>query len=277
MGRELKRVALTFDWPIGEVWRGFLNPHRKPCPEEARGLCHAGSTCGGMWLDAVCRFLALLGKAAVDEPRADELRRRGQTFPHPYLQEFPQAPRTGVPREVHERLRDVEDQRERFAALARYLQAHPPQVLPFTEEVARLVTGLASGKRPDGGLLGNAHQVQWEIQKTLLRVAGIDPEGGFGVCPVCKGKAIDPAAKEAYEAWEPEQPPAGEGWQLWETVSEGSPVSKVYPTREAFEDYLVAEGYSREAAHAFCDAGWAPSAVIAGGKMYRDVESSVLK
>ncbi len=27
MGREIKRVALDFDWPIGEVWTGFLNPY----------------------------------------------------------------------------------------------------------------------------------------------------------------------------------------------------------------------------------------------------------
>lgn len=27
MGRELKRVALDFDWPLHKVWDGFINPH----------------------------------------------------------------------------------------------------------------------------------------------------------------------------------------------------------------------------------------------------------
>lgn len=26
MGRELRRVPLDFDWPIGQVWEGFLGP-----------------------------------------------------------------------------------------------------------------------------------------------------------------------------------------------------------------------------------------------------------
>ena len=28
MGREVRRVPLTFDWPIGELWDGFLMPMR---------------------------------------------------------------------------------------------------------------------------------------------------------------------------------------------------------------------------------------------------------
>ena len=27
MGRELKRVALDFQWPENQVWQGYLNPH----------------------------------------------------------------------------------------------------------------------------------------------------------------------------------------------------------------------------------------------------------
>jgi len=32
MGRELKRVALDFDFELGETWTGYLNPHYKRCP-----------------------------------------------------------------------------------------------------------------------------------------------------------------------------------------------------------------------------------------------------
>ena len=30
MGRVLKRVALDFDWPLKEIWKGYLNPIRVP-------------------------------------------------------------------------------------------------------------------------------------------------------------------------------------------------------------------------------------------------------
>lgn len=36
MSRMLKRVPLSFDWPLNKVWRGFLNPYytlRKECPD----------------------------------------------------------------------------------------------------------------------------------------------------------------------------------------------------------------------------------------------------
>lgn len=37
MGRELKRVPLDFNWPIDQLWKGFINPYRyqvcKSCGE----------------------------------------------------------------------------------------------------------------------------------------------------------------------------------------------------------------------------------------------------
>ncbi len=33
--------------------------------------------------------------------------------------------------------------------------------------------------------------------------------------------------------WQPTEPPTGEGYQLWETVSEGSPISPVFASTEA--------------------------------------------
>lgn len=76
--------------------------------------------------------------------------------------------------------------------------------------------------------------------------------------------------------------------QVWETVSEGTPVTPPFATREELIDYLVAGGddwdrkrgrggYSREQATAFVSAGWAPSFVVANGVMSNAIESSSLK
>lgn len=62
-------------------------------------------------------------------------------------------------------------------------------------------------------------------------------------------------------------------YQVWETVTEGTPVTPPFATREELVDYLVKYGdewdqkrgnggYSRAAAEAFVNAGWAPSMVI---------------
>ncbi len=108
----------------------------------------------------------------------------------------------------------------------------------------------------------------------LIVAAGLPKTWGY--CPVCGGQCIDPAFQERYEAWHPEEPPTGEGWQVWETVSEGSPISPIFKTAEGMIDWLVGEGVSREAAEAFAKSGWVPSMVTVVGKMYEGIESAKL-
>jgi hypothetical protein len=56
-------------------------------------------------------------------------------------------------------------------------------------------------------------------------------------------------------------------YQIYETVSEGSPISPVFATLKECENFLVEVGdhwggkYTREQARAFCQRGWAPSMV----------------
>lgn len=55
-------------------------------------------------------------------------------------------------------------------------------------------------------------------------------------------------------------------FQMYENVSEGTPVSPVFETLIELEDWIVANlGYSRHAAHAFCEDGYAPSMIMCGG------------
>lgn len=50
-------------------------------------------------------------------------------------------------------------------------------------------------------------------------------------CAHCHGSgAHDPEELKRAEAWEPIEPPKGDGYQLWEDCSEGSPVSPVFTT-----------------------------------------------
>lgn len=71
--------------------------------------------------------------------------------------------------------------------------------------------------------------------------------------------------------------------QVWETVSEGTPVSPPFETREELADYLVKNGdfwdqkrgnggYTREQADAFVKAGWVPSAMSIRGEGFTGIE-----
>jgi hypothetical protein len=249
MGRELKRVALDFNHPIGQLWPGFVNPHYHECRADD---CHGGYTAAGKWLDALCRLIVLCGSQALEAPRAAELRRRGQIYPHPYLEEWGTAPRAEVPREVHERIRRLPERQDRFRALDAYLRANPRQLLPLTPEMYSLVKGLNNGQGFD---FMSGCTVPWTVGKTLIRAAGLDADT-WGVCTVCKGSGQDPATEKAYEDWEPEEPPAGPGYQLWETTSEGSPASPVFETLDALcewcEENATTFGSAKASAVEWC-------------------------
>ena len=61
------------------------------------------------------------------------------------------------------------------------------------------------------------------------------------------------------------EPPAGDGYQIWETVSEGSPVSPVFAKPEDLAQWMVDNDTSitRDSTYEqwmkFIDVGWAPS------------------
>jgi hypothetical protein len=68
---------------------------------------------------------------------------------------------------------------------------------------------------------------------------------------------------------------AGAGWQVWETVSEGSPITPVFATREELVGHLVSVmGWRPDAAETFTSDGWAPSLVMAGGQVMKGAEDA---
>lgn len=77
-------------------------------------------------------------------------------------------------------------------------------------------------------------------------------------------------------------PPKGAGYQLWETVSEGSPISPVFKTPDELANWLTSGEY-----HNRCDAGttkaqwlsfingpgWAPSMISDGSTITIGVQT----
>lgn len=59
--------------------------------------------------------------------------------------------------------------------------------------------------------------------------------GVYGECEVCGGEGElwqSDEIKKLHDDWQDFEPPTGEGFQLWETTSEGSPKSPVFTTLE---------------------------------------------
>lgn len=67
-------------------------------------------------------------------------------------------------------------------------------------------------------------------------------------------------------------------YQIYETVSKGTPVSPVFATKAELVEWLVTDGghdgpHSRRAAEQFIDSGWALSMVLSGGVIKMGVDT----
>ena len=99
---------------------------------------------------------------------------------------------------------------------------------------------------------------------------GKNSKGNY--CPICEGES------EVYPCIEV---PKGDGWQMWENVSEGSPISPVFKTPEELAKWLVDNSASSMGSQtatyeqwmSTIKMGFAPSMVMTNGKLISGVEA----
>lgn len=219
MGRELKRVALDFDWELGKIWKGYQNPHNIPCSQcSGTGLSRAG---------------ALLDDITMDLARAVRIS-RGETGRNHYSAMNHQMPETDT---------------------------------GFDPELKMLLEKATGREIKESSAYYGGHPIAYEIQEMLFQKAGIKRDE-WGFCTHCEGEGISPDHLEDYEEWESYEPPSGEGWQVWENVSEGSPITPVFKTDQELIEHLSSKGtswnkiWSKKGATNFVkNSGYAPSAI----------------
>lgn len=283
MGREIKRVPVTFDWPLRKVWYGYINPYYKylgDCPD-----------CGGSGYNPETRRLER------DWYDNDGFGVRWTydygTAPDGSSAERPPWRVVGDCRRWYDKL--TQDEVDALFEAGRLTDFTWP--LWYRREGdqwfvinRRERTKIGDWKPCDPPDIPTAKQVnEWSVRgfghdainMTICLEVRATRLGVYGYCPTCEGDGEEwaqPQYEAAHNEWQETEPPSGEGWQLWENVSEGSPISPVFEVPEGLINWLVAEGYSWEAAENFVHGpGWAPSAIVAGGAMYKDIESCALK
>lgn len=80
------------------------------------------------------------------------------------------------------------------------------------------------------------------INRWILIEARAKRLGAFGKCPKCKGRGetkLPRKMKKRYKKWKEYEPPTGKGYQLWETTTEGSPISPVFANAEKLAKWSV--------------------------------------
>lgn len=276
MGREIRRVPADFDWPIGKTWQGFLMPeslHEKPCKR-----------CGSTGYSDQARVL--MGKWYGNAPfEPAESGSEPFTFETPEVRAFAERNVAHSPEYYGSGERAIRVEAQRLAYLFNSQWNHH-----LTQEDVDVLVA-------EGRLMEFTHtwdkEKRWQPRDPMPKVTAEQVNHwsilGFGhdaincgyvirercrrdgvpeTCVECRGHGYQEAyegQREDADAWTATQPPTGDCWQLWETVSEGSPISPVFTTPEDLARWMVS-GQSEwmmptdyDAALRFVNDGWAPS------------------
>jgi hypothetical protein len=251
MGRTLKRVPLDFSWPLKKTWCGYLNPfsvHRVDCHEcSGSGYSPHAKRFSDQWYGKAPFYPITYGAKplTVDHPGVvDAAKQNVERSP-----EFYGSGATAIDREAR-RLFELwkgqwchhliqADVDALVAAGRLYDFTHRPRT---EEQAAALREAGGYWMREHNGYTPTADEVNtWSlggmahdsINHYVCVKARCERIGVATECGACLGTGERWASAEAKadcDNWKEEEPPTGDGYQLWETTSEGSPVSPVFAT-----------------------------------------------
>jgi hypothetical protein len=247
MGREIKRVPLDFSWPFHMPWKGYMSPYTsQDCKVcDGHGLNPATKQIEDDWYNFADTGRRWCNNITQDEVDALIEAGRLMDFTHQWTQENGWKP------------------------------IEPKPII-----TAEMVN--------DWSYRGMGHDAinRWICVKQRAKRLGV-----YGLCPVCEGEGsiwFNERVKQLSDDWyenERYDPPTGDAWQLWETTSEGSPISPPCETPEKLAQWLVDNNASSFGSDTLPyetwlkfikDEQWAPSMVMDGQRLMSGVEASTL-
>lgn len=231
MGRELKRVPLNFQWEINELWSGYINPHKRhKCKEcEGVGWSKEYNELKDKWYSGDnpqykpnpfregFRYNSTAWNNNLEQEDVDALIKAGR------LMDFTRVPINDEQKEIV---------KQKIADGGNSWLPYDNGYKPTPKEVN------------EWNLKGMGHD---SINCSVVIKARLAKEGKSHLCPNCNGTGDNwqhEKAKELYENWQDYDPPTGEGFQLWTTTSEGSPMTPVFKSLDDLCEYCEKEKVS---------------------------------
>lgn len=284
MSREVRRVPMNHGLvAIGSTWDGYIMPARlreASCPSCENGLSPMAEQLFKEWWGNAPFHPASTGSKpfAADHPRV-------RAFAESNVESAPEFYGTGehaIVREANrllshwngmwahhlsqddvdaifadDRIRDIT---HRFDPVERWVRIDPQPELT-AEYVNEFYIGLRGI-----GYLGTS-EAYLAIQARCKKV------GASHLCETCGGNAsleVYPGQRAEADAWEAPEFPTGDAWQMWQTVTEGGPVSPTLESPEQLAAWMRSTDRwsqltEKQALDFVTGPGWAPTAISFGG------------
>jgi len=250
MSREVRRLPLDFSWPLNEVWEGYRFPEYlsgDSCPDCELGYAPQAQFFYDQWYGKVPFDPTSTGSTPF-LPEGEE----AQAWARRQIESSPEYYGTGPAALYREAVRITElwngswshhlSQADVDALVTEErLWDFTRDFVPGTGWVEKTIPTVPTAAEVNSwSLFGFGHD---SINAGVCIQSRAEREGVLYVCSTCGGTASVesyPGQQAEAEAWEAKKLPEGEGWQLWETTSEGSPITPVFDSPEAFARHLAA-------------------------------------
>jgi hypothetical protein len=292
MGRELKRVPFNFNWALNKVWDGYIDHYytegTRNCPDCKNGYSKFAKKLHDQWYGHGGFYPELRNSVPLtphDNAVWEFAKRNVKRNPSWY----------GVCNEV-----TILQEAKRLCDILNHQWAHhlndddvkalveSSRLMDFTHD---FIPGEGWVKK-EPFVIPTAREVNlWSlsgighdsINSWVCIEAECKKHSESTSCSTCNGEGkiwISEELKMKSFLWKPTEPPKGYGFQLWETVSEGSPISPVFMTPSGLARWLVEnpvgtdEGTTYKQWMDFIEGpGWAPSMVMSNGQVKTGVQS----
>lgn len=250
LSRELKRVPLDFDFPVDDTWTGYLLPsdlHERGCND-----------CDGTGYSPEARRLKdrWYGQIPFDPSETGSERLTPDT---PLVRLFAERNIEHAPEFYGSDEIAIKREALRLANLWNGQWSHhleqvdvdaliaAQRLMDFTHtwspeagwQPRDPVPEVTAAEVNEWALTGFGHD---SLNCAIVIEAKCEREGHSDTCSTCDGQGgVEqyPGQRLDAEAWEPTEPPEGDGYQLWQTVSEGGPCSPVFATATELAEWLA--------------------------------------
>lgn len=260
MSRELKRVPLDFNWPLQKRWGGYLNPyHGMNCPH-----------CNGSQYSPEAQVMhdKWYGKIAFDP---------AETGSKPFTAETPEI-RAKAERNVANSPgfygTDESSIRREATRLAEVFNSYWMHHLSQEDVDALFDAGdltefpeRPTAEQVNRWTIPSLHDVNmWIVIEARCKRMDVSP-----TCSHCEDGTLwpSPEVRKLHDEWDPVEPPKGEGYQIWESVTEGSPISPVFADPIELAKWMASHPYGtddgttvKQWLNFINGPGWAPGGVF---------------